>query len=289
MHVSVEALLYEHSFYTALFPGDKQLKWLLRQQLHNRGTAFLVDGRVKFSMEGTRSSGDLNTSLGNCLLMCSMIWAYAQSKHVCVELANNGDDCVVFMERSDLEQFSCGLDLWFRERGFAMTVEEAVDEFEEIEFCQTHPVQLSTGWRMVRNVDACLRKDPMCLVPIANDKALRKWCDAVGDCGQCLTAGVPVLSSFYGVFKKHGLPSGKFKETVFKNRSQLQLAAGVKQAVIDSSARVSFYYAFGILPGEQIELEAYYERMSILPYNGKEIAREFLTLNPRNNILHERA
>jgi len=282
MHVSVEALKYEHKFYTSLFPGSRRLKRMLKWQLFNEGVAYTADGTVKFKMHGTRSSGDLNTSLGNCIIMCAMIHAYAAECGVVVELCNNGDDCVVIMERDDLIRFSGGLDEWFRKRGFAMTVETAVDVFEQIEFCQTRPVQLQSGWRMVRNHAAVLTKDPMCLLSVPNGKVYRKWLDAVGTCGTIASSGVPVQYEFYDVFKRNGSPAGAaLLEHVFKNRSLLHNSRGVTTCEVDARARVSYYYAFGVLPDVQKQMECYYQRMDMAEYTASlPICRDDLKLEP---------
>ncbi len=288
MHVSVAALQYEHSFYEALFPGSRELRWLLRKQLRNRGVARATDGTVKFSMEGTRCSGDLNTSLGNCVIMCALVWVYARLRGVTIELANNGDDCVVFLEQHDEGRFRSGLSDWFKEKGFAMAVEDTVDEFERVEFCQTKPVELSTGWRMVRKLDACLNKDPMCLISVPNDTVFRKWLMAVGTCGGKLSQGVPVLSAFYGAFARHGVEcSDGMMEEVYKNRSQLRAAQGVAPAVIDARSRVSFYYAFGVLPDHQIEMERFFHQASISALGDDRVDRPWLVNTPGVNIVTE--
>lgn len=288
MHVSIAALMYEHSFYTALFPRNKELQWLLKMQLHNRGVARALDGTVKFSMEGTRCSGDLNTSLGNCIIMCALIWAYAKECGVELELANNGDDCVVFMESEDEQKFSAGLSDWFVSKGFAMTVEPTVDELEQVEFCQSRPVQLSTGWRMVRNLGACLNKDPMCLLSVPNDKCYKKWLAAIGMCGSRLAAGVPVLSEFYDIFSRAGTTcsEGMLKE-VFKNRSQLHLAQGLSQGDVDARSRVSFYYAFGLLPDHQLAMERFYHQAIVGKLSDVIIDRSWLVVTPGVNIVTE--
>jgi len=288
MHVSVAALRYEHSFYEALFPGSRELRWLLRKQLCNRGLARAMDGTVKFSMEGTRCSGDLNTSLGNCIIMCALVWEYARIRGVELELANNGDDCVVFLDQRQEGRFRADLSEWFRGKGFAMTVEDTVDEFERVEFCQTHPVELSTGWRMVRKLDACIMKDPICLLSVPNDTVFRKWLGAVGVCGGKLSSGVPVLESFYAAFARHGLEcSAGMLEEVYKNRSQLRLARGVSQAVIDARSRVSFYYAFGVTPDQQIEMERFFHQAAILKLGNERVDRQWLVNNPGVNIVTE--
>jgi len=286
MHVSVPALRYEHSFYQHLFPRSKDLRWLLKMQLRNKGLARASDGTVKFSMEGTRCSGDLNTSLGNCLIMCALVWVYARLRGIDIELANNGDDCVVFMEMEDEAAFTAGLNEWFVSKGFAMAVEPTVDEFERVEFCQSRPVQLSTGWRMVRNISACLNKDPMCLINIPNDKVYKKWLSAVGTCGSQLTSGVPLLSAFYDIFVRAGTvcSEGMMRE-VFKNRSQLHLAQGLSTAVIDARSRVSLYYAFGILPDLQVAIEGFYHQVGVGPLESTPIDREWLVVSPGFNIV----
>jgi len=286
MHVTVRALLYEHSFYNKLFPRNSKLRQLLKWQLKNQGIAYADDGSVRFEIVGTRSSGDINTSLGNCILMCSMVWAYAKSLGIDCELANNGDDCVVILERVDADKFRDRLSAWFKVRGFAMTVEDTVDEFEQIEFCQTHPVKLSTGWRMVRNIKAVVEKDPMCLVPINGEKALQKWLYAVGTCGSILTSGVPVLSNFYNAFLRSGVEcSDGMMSKVFEGRSQLSLGQGVATAQVDSEARCSFYYAFGIGPDEQRSLERYYDNLTVDLSVGPVIKRTELVCNPGGNII----
>lgn len=282
MHVSTTALKYEHSFYQALFPGSRVLKQLLEWQLINKGCAYAADGKVEFEMNGTRSSGDLNTSLGNCILMCAMIYAYAKQRGIDIELCNNGDDCVVILEKKELSKLMTGLSGWFKERGFSMTVESPVEEFEQIEFCQTHPVQLSSGWRMVRNHGAVLTKDPMCLLSVPNDKVYRKWLDAVGTCGQKLSAGVPVQHSLYSVFKREGSAAGEgMIAEIYRNQSMAGRIDGLKGAQVDARARVSYYYAFGVLPDVQKSMEAYYAGMSLGVFSGVNVVeREDLVLEP---------
>jgi len=281
MHVSLEALKYEHSFYQALFPGSGELKKILSWQLHNSGRAYAADGMVEFAMRGTRCSGDLNTSLGNCLIMCALIHVYARVRGVDVELANNGDDCVVFMEADDLGRFLSDLDRWFHRHGFAMVAEEPVYEFEHVEFCQTRPVQLSTGWRMMRNHSAILRKDPMCLIPIPNDATYKKWLHAVGVCGTIGASGCPVQESLYQMFLRCGsTSSAAMREYIHRGGATYQRNHNLKKAQVTPQARVSYYYAFGLKPDEQVELERYFdggvfERVQLEP-----ISRDALVVEP---------
>jgi len=265
MHVSVPALRYEHAFYNKVFCAA-ELKRLLTQQLVNRGMAVCPDGTVKFRIPGTRSSGDLNTSLGNCIIMCALIWAYCRERGVVAELANNGDDCVVIMEKSALCEFERGIGEWFVVQGFRMAVETPVYEFEQIEFCQSFPMWDGVGWRMVRNPVTCLKKDPMCLLPLTGEKSFRKWLWAVGNCGLALVPGIPVMASFYACFARHGLKaSDRHVAHMFRGTSMLERAGGlvVERRLPDSNSRASFWRATGLTPDYQIALERYFDRLVI--------------------------
>jgi len=286
MHVSVAALNYEHQFYRNLFPDSQELSWLLSKQLYNAGCAYVADGKVEFEMQGTRASGDLNTSLGNCLLMCGLIHAYAAERGVDIELCNNGDDCVVIMEADQLQKFTDNLDGWFRTRGFAMAVERPCYYLEEIEFCQSHPVLTDNGYVMVRNLASVMRKDPMCLVPMQNDRAYKKWLFAVGDCGAKAVPGVPVHQAMYNCFRRNGtMVNEAYIQHVFKNTGWMQRrTTGV--TTISAAARASYYLAFGILPDAQIALEQYYDGGTFIELGDHAIEREDLLLESGNRLLH---
>lgn len=287
-HVSVQALKFEHSFYVDAFPGyAQQLRRMLNWQLKNRGVAYAPDGKVNFEISGTRSSGDLNTSLGNCLIMCACVYAYAKHVGVEVELANNGDDCVVIFEREHLAKFLGSVQGWFRRRGFSMVAEEPVFSFDEIEFCQTKPILLSTGWRMVRNHAAVFKKDPMCLIAIQNDKVYRKWLYAVGECGLSLASGVPVQQSFYNLLKRSGTQcSDAMRDHIFKGTSMMTRLDGLEGVgVVTPQSRVCYYYAFGVTPDEQLAIERAFDDSVIDQWTPEAVSRDAVELEPGIKIL----
>lgn len=289
-HTGVQALKYEHGFYRASFPGAKSLGTLLDAQLNNRGVAYAEDGKVKFGIRGTRCSGDLNTSLGNCIIMCAAVYAYAAQKNIKIELANNGDDCVVFMEKENESKFMAGLTAWFADRGYSMVCEDPVYEFESVEFCQTKPVFVGNHWKMVRNHTAVMRKDPMCLIPTPTEKVLKMWMDAVGTGGSILTAGVPVQSAFYKFFKRNGVEcSEAMFDHIYRNTSMNAKIAGLQKNVdgeITDAARVSYYYAFGITPDQQIEIEKYFNNVAMSTWNSEPIERHLLRNEPGLMLLN---
>lgn len=251
-------LEHEHSLYNSMF-HCKELARLLRMQVNNRGVARCFDGTVKYTVKGGRGSGDMNTSLGNSYIMCAIIWSWLKKSGVRAKLVNNGDDCVVLVERQHVPTFSQGFSEYALALGFTMVVEQPVEVFEHIEFCQTHPVYDGECWRMVRNFNSAREKDSMCLFPLDTKGALRSWLYAVGECGLALTAGMPVYQEMYSAFMRSGKPS-KMAEANFMQGGRMMMARGMdsKARPVTADARVSFFEAFGITPDEQTAMEEYY-------------------------------
>ncbi len=265
MHVSEAMLKWEHSLYEAIYPGHRNLREMLRWQRHNKGVGYTENGKLRYHVKGKRASGDMNTALGNCLIMCGLVWEYARERGVAVKLVNNGDDCVVFMERRDLAAFSSNLDGWFLNMGFRMTVEDPVYELEQIEFCQMKPINTGRGWVMVRNIPTALRKDALCTMSL-DGKTARKWLGAVGECGLALCAGVPVMQELYSAYCREGIDS--------RMAHSLQMDTGLarmrgslesKWQQVTDEARLSVFVAWGITPDEQLALEEHYRNWSFDP------------------------
>jgi len=263
-HVSVEALEWEHSVYNRVF-NSKELRWLLKMQLHNKVVGYCRDGKVKYQTDGCRMSGDMNTALGNCLIMCALVHCYLQTRGIRGSLANNGDDCTVIIEKKDLSKFQGGLNDWFLEMGFSMKVEKPVYDLEGIEFCQTHPVNVNGQWLMVRNFPKGMSKDCLSLKDLSSTRICRAWLNAVGTGGLSLTGGVPIYQDFYSSYIKAGL-SIPIKKSANKGQhipdadvtgGLFWLSKGMKRPYQNISAvtRHSFYLAFNVTPEQQIAIE----------------------------------
>lgn len=272
-HVSQSALKWEHSVYLMCFflkHHKDQLARLLRLQLINKCFGAAPDGELQYTTDGCRMSGDMNTGLGNCLLMCAMIYCYMQSRGIHkFSLANNGDDCVVFMEREDLATFSENVTPWFLTMGFNMVVEAPVYELEQIEFCQTKPVWVGPAihdYIMVRNPEVGICKDTVSLIPHVNRKVFLEWLGAIGEGGLALAGGVPVWQEFYALYSRSS------KGYCCKDRQRQTYGWGVRQMIngmrrgfgpISDKTRLSFWLAFGITPDAQICIEQYFRSLHI--------------------------
>lgn len=253
-HVSVDALRYEHRFYTSIYPTEKYLGSLLRKQLVNEVFATCPQGSFKYQVHGTRASGDMNTALGNCILMCAMVWRFCAERGIPFRLLNNGDDCVVICERRYQGLFA-EVGPAFLKYGFTMKVEPPVYEFEKMEFCQMHPVWAGDMWTMVRNPHKCLSKDLATCLPVNTAKEVRAWWSAVGQCGASLSGGVPILSVFYARLIE--LSQGA-KPTSHHHfwESQAWSSKRCRHAQVTAEARLSFWRAYDIRPDHQEAMEA---------------------------------
>lgn len=277
-HVSLEALEFEHSVYLKCvrrLVDKRKLANILRHQLKNKCYGNTPDGAVSYTIEGTRMSGDMNTSLGNCVLMCMMIHAYGLHKGVNIQLANNGDDCVVFLEQSDLATFSEGLFEWFLEMGFNMAIEEPSYELEHIEFCQCRPVFDGVKHTMCRNPRSAIAKDSVYLKHVDQFVTYSSWLNAVGTGGIALAGGLPIFNAFYDCYKRNSRArwfssrKNRMKTLTSVDDSlpwfmrELGLKGKRTSAEPSPASRASFYLAWGVTPCEQLELEKYYKTLKL--------------------------
>jgi hypothetical protein len=275
MHIRSEALNYEHGMYNKIIVS-RTLKRLLAMQHKPLRKCWFPDGQLEIvddpstpgvsGRRATRASGDINTSMGNVILVCAMLYAFRQEYKLHYELVNNGDDFVIITEAVNVEAICKQLPIWFTRFGFVLTMEEPVYEFEQLEFCQTNPVCVQGEWRMCRHPTTVLSKDTICTIPINGPMVFAKWLDAVGQCGLALAYGMPILQSFYNMYVRNGVKCGdKMKQHIFRNTGVMERTGGLsaRTARVTQDTRVSFYRAFGVLPDMQVAIENYLDSVSV--------------------------
>lgn len=267
LHVCASMLGWEHSVYESLYSDHyrvSDLKRLLTWQIHNSGVGYCYDGKLKYRVKGRRFSGDMNTAMGNCLIMCGVVQSYCSKWLSKYQFINNGDDCVVIVERRECHKFDA-----FKNHahglGFRIKLEPPVDCFEEIEFCQQRPVYLRDGYVMVRTPDKAREKDSMSLLHHQNIETVKRWLTAVGECGMALCSGCPVMQEFYLALLRSGKAAGGVQRAMGMDTGSWYLARGMDnfKRPVTPEARVSYYKAFGVTPDEQVAMEQYYQNWSI--------------------------
>jgi hypothetical protein len=226
-------------------------------QIWNKGMVRLANGTLAYMVKAHRASGDMNTSTGNVLLMCAMMFAYKEHCGVNFALINDVDDCVCIMERKDRRRFEADVQDFFDRLGFIMKVEEPVEMLEHIEFCQSRPVQVTEGvWRMVRDPRTCLVKDSCTLKHVAHAKDWDRYRDAKSQCGLALAGDMPIFNEFYSCLGRGVITRGK--REVESGMEYLAVGMDLKYKEPTTISRVSFFNAFGIDADTQIALEKFF-------------------------------
>lgn len=271
-HCSVGALSYEFEFYLAAFPNDTYLKWLLDFQKRPKGVAVAKDGAIAYTNpEGGRGSGQINTSMGNKLIVCGLMWEFAREIGLECSLANMGDDCVLFLDQSHVELLVTRLNSWWMMCGYNAVVEPVCYELEHIEFCQSNPVCVNGTWIMVRNPQKALTKDCITLASSEHVSQIAAAFMAVSTCGRIINSGVPISFALHDCLYRASSKYAKqveisnefmFKSVEFGNYERMRGLTYIRRK-ISNKTRLSYFKAFGITPDVQIEIERYYKGLDL--------------------------
>jgi hypothetical protein len=266
-HVSVEALKFEHSIYKKIHGYPELLSLLCEWQIHNEGTAFASDGFFRYSVDGCRMSGDMNTSLGNCIIAALISKDLIDRLGISATLVNNGDDNVLICSVDDAEVVENTLYSHFLDYGFEVVAEPPKYITEQVEFCQMQPVFDGTQYIMVRNPTVSMSKDSHSITPFYTAGSMRKWIRAVGECGLSLTGGIPIKQEFYKCLIRNGESKGKIhtSKEFASGFYQLSKLSSREERPVSAATRYSFYLAFGYTPDEQEAIERYYAGHTIEP------------------------
>jgi hypothetical protein len=210
-------------------------------------------------------SGDINTSLGNKLIMCAMVWSYLDECEISASLVNNGDDCVLICESTMSDKIESTLYDYFIKKGYNMTMEKPVYCMEKIEFCRSQPVAVGNSYHMVRGISS-LSRDAVTLLDVRSETAFKEMMCAVGYCGMVVNNSIPVHSRLHkrmyelGGSKLTNNSLEKFND--YNNLERMGKRVEVNGTISDLT-RLSYYRAFGIDPHRQLLLENFYDQATV--------------------------
>lgn len=263
--ISATLLRLEHSVYKRIFP-DRLLHRLLDLQLDNTGSCRLGDLRLKLRYGAIRCSGDVNTSLGNCIISVVLAGMFLEEAGLVKEsrILCDGDDLVIFIKRHALQAL-VDLDLtgWYLKWGLRMKVETPAMIPEELEFCQARPVWTERGYVLVRNCVKALNCDYVGFANAESIKYYRTLLRSIGLCGMSMAAGIPVLQEWYQFGIDNGITGRLAHEDLcasglgYQARLQRQAGARCVARHIHPESRISFEKAFGIDVTTQLVVEEY--------------------------------
>lgn len=260
-HLSSSALRWIHRIYM-MYCDHPIFKKLLRWQIQNRGFVRCRDGTIKYKVEGRGMSGDMDTSLRNIVIMVCLFVALFLHLDLPCRLINDGDDNGVFSERKHHKRVVEALPQFFERAGFVMEIEQVVDVFEHIDFCQTRPVWDGTRWVMCRDPRIVLSKDSYSIKSIENESAWNTQRKSVSECGLSLAGNLPVLGQYYAML---GRGAGDKVDAMQEETGFARLARGVDAKLAEPTydCRASFFRAFGISPDVQVDLERQFAASSL--------------------------
>lgn len=257
-HVGRQALQYEHTLYNRIYSNDKELRRLLSWQTGLKGFANVRDGVLKWQIDAMRCSGDVNTGMGNKIIMCGLVYAFMRSVGARPCMLNQGDDCCLFVERPLLQRLLGACQPFFATYGFDVRVDGVREHLEQMVFCQMSPVYDGARWVMCRNPTTACTKDLIMFRDLSTKEKWDEFRSAVANCGLALAGHLPVMGAFYSCLKRNAVLNSCRKTDLGMEWWAKRLERG-KRREVTLEARNSFFKAFNITPAEQESLESYYD------------------------------
>lgn len=274
-HVSPMLLKEEHRFYKEVFQGDALLAQLCNWQSKNKCR---TTSGVLYQATGGRMSGDMNTAIGNCILMYAMLMAVSKRLGVEPLVVDDGDDCLMFIEKWDEAKFEGNISKYFEEFGMNIKLENKAYHPEDVVFCQSKIV----GNRMVRNWVKVLSHGTSGVKHWNDPKLVRPMMTSVGKCELACNPGVPILQSYAEALIRNGrgerqkrldVDHGVMMRALHEVGSTEKILQA-KAEPITIEARLAFERAFGISPLDQFLIESRLEQWEVTEVNSVPVAVE---------------
>jgi hypothetical protein len=264
-HISAPILRFEHRFYTTC-NHDKDLARLLALQVVNNGSIVGDDGLVTFKHVSMRGSGDMNTGLGNCIIMASIIHSFITHHNLNVDEIDviiNGDDSVIFCDAKHIDRLTSSFSSYVEPLGFVAKVENPVFVLEHVSFCQMRPINRGDQYVMVREWPTVLSKDITTCHSCMTKSYYLAYLRAIGEAGLALCAGIPVMQEWYK-FLLSGAEKACRRELLSDTGVAIWAANLIShESPVSDVARVSFFKAFGVTPECQKNIEDAYSSMNL--------------------------
>lgn len=259
-HVDIAQLREEHRVYTHCNP-DPYFAQLLSWQCINK-----CQSRIGFRYvtRGKRMSGDMNTALGNCVIMIGMVLGFMIPRGKHFDLFDDGDDCLLIVEEPELEGVLKDLPHHFLQYGHEMKIENIARDIESVNWCQSKPVRTKHGLKFVRDytkvISTCLVGTRWLGVP---PHVRLAYLAGLADCELVLNCGVPILQEYAlalrrnsrGAQVRHDKESGEWHRYIRESRLYRRVESGGFDLEITDEARLSFSKAFGVSIDQQIDIE----------------------------------
>jgi hypothetical protein len=261
-HVGLQTLQMEHSIYKRCFPGDKTLQRLLDWQCKN--VCYTRSG-LRYVVEGRRMSGDMNTALGNCVVMVVFIATAMRRLGIprsSWRIADDGDDCCLMVEEEFAHICTDGLPKIFNEFGQELKIESIARSISQVTLCGSRMVRVGGVRTMILAPGRTIGKTRIS-VKVQSPKFRPDYVATVGACLLALHSGVPVLQAHALALKRASNKTLKDLPGSYLYRlAYLDDPLSIAPQPVTLQARLDFADAFDISISAQLELEEWFNRVN---------------------------
>lgn len=252
-HCNKSLLNHEHQVYKRCFKDDPLLQRLCDWQINN---ICVTAGGTWYNSQGGRMSGDMNTALGNCIIMLQCLAVAMRTLGFNTkqfQILDDGDDCLLITDEK-YEHNLAPLPQIFEQFGHKLKLENRATNIHHVIFCQSQVVETFLGLKFVINPARVISKVATGVQHLHDDRFLAKYLGLLGDCELACNPGVPVLQelALALIRKSNGKrPKETFDPTIsWRARKELRKHP-LKEYPITDAARLSFWEAFDVCPDEQ--------------------------------------
>jgi len=259
------------SCYLKLFPKrfHRAIIRLWSQTWVNRGS---TRKGLRYKTDGTRMSGDMDTSLGNSLIMWLMLKFYLEKSEVRGSIMVNGDDSLIVVESSSLERLRQPDNfVVFFDFGFRMKFEVAYC-IEQAEFCQSRWIETDYGPTMARKPFRIMGRTAWTTQRYGKPRILA-FINTLGQCERAASFGVPIASVMATKMIERAATTRMvpMKPWLAEYYQMLRRWWRVGPPVISVETRQSFATAWDITIEEQIDIE---RSIVVTPLRGPTLEHE---------------
>jgi hypothetical protein len=253
-HVSVELLELTREFYTSMCADPSEARMVNYMWSKTRMNYGRTRRNVRFKTYGTRMSGDMDTGLGNSLLMYWLIKEYMRSNGITkYAMSVNGDDSVVVIGIADLGK-ARNISI-FKDYGFNMKFGVSYG-LQDFEYCHCKMVETDYGWIMSRDPYRMIARMGWSNTK-RSGKSAKDYLYSLALGNMAVNFGLPIG---YEYGKKMLALTGISRQIVMSRKKRLFLEKqrywkDCENSTISVGTRNSFYLAWGIHPDEQVNIE----------------------------------
>lgn len=222
-------------------------------------------------------SGDMNTALGNCVIMICMVLAFMRQLGIPHwDMFDDGDDCLLIIESSDLEIVLASVKDCFLSFGHEAKIEKVAHTMSSVSWCQSSPIEWARGkWKFVRDPWKTMSCDLIGTKWKTSPNGRKRLLATIGLCELALNIGSPILQEYALALMrssegaKYYTNGDMFQQSIAIRAQREAKAFGIrhkdalmtslarlKPAPITWEARLSFSEAFGIPIERQLDVEA---------------------------------